>query len=153
MTAPEERRTKCLDCDRPCRGLRCRKHHDEWRVKNKKTGSKRDRARAALPKPVRARYRPPAPSDDRRPLNRDELEQASCAQVGDHVIFFREKGETYAEAETVCRHCPIAARCLGAALGTKDEYGFRAASPPYRKRLLQGERSKQTLGDFWKAAS
>lgn len=83
---------------------------------------------------MRTPYSVPEPSPDRRPLTKDELEEAICAQVGDDEIFFAEKGQGYRDAEKVCAGCPIASRCLSSHL--EEEFGFWAASPPVRKQLL-----------------
>jgi hypothetical protein len=98
------------------------------------------RAVAKPPAPVRVAkksYTPPEPSTDSRPLTYEERQDALCLQIGDPEIFFAEKGAGYRAAETICARCPIAARCLAAAIEQDEQYGFFAASPPVRERIRE----------------
>lgn len=121
----------CKDCGKPCTGTRCKQCNNIWLGQQRARKPKKQRVREL--RPARPRYQVPTPDPDRSPLKRDELAQAVCAQV-DTEIFYAERGTTYREAELVCKGCPIAARCLAANL--EDEYGFFAASPPARERIL-----------------
>lgn len=149
MSTDRTRRTGCVDCEKPCRGTRCRPCDGKHRAEVNKLKPRRKRVRQTV---FKKRYRPPDPSPDMRPLTREERRDALCAEVGDTYIFFAEQGSGYADAEALCVSCPIAARCLSANLD--EEYGFFAASPPARKRIkkrLKAEAARQTLGQFWDA--
>jgi hypothetical protein len=100
---------------------------------------------------MRKQYTPPEPSADGSPLTREELGDARCLQIMDPEIFFAEKGQGYGAAESVCSRCPIAARCLAAAIEQGEEYGFFAASPPERERIrdrIEKERAPESLGEL-----
>ena len=131
--------TPCKDCAKYCRGERCRQCATAFGARmraHKATMPGRRRPPTKLPR--YERYTPPVPSEDTRPLTREERLDALCIQV-DTEIFFGEMGSSYAAAETVCAGCPIAARCLAA--GMDEEFGFFASSPPYRKRLRREMRA------------
>lgn len=101
---------------------------------------------------MKKRYTPPEPSPDTSPLTAEERKDALCIQV-DTEIFFAELGAGYSEAEKICKGCPIAARCLSAAIEQDERYGFFAASPQERDRIKERREQERTTGmtlaEFW----
>jgi hypothetical protein len=77
------------------------------------------------------------------------LEGAACA--GARVdIFFPVKGESYAEARSVCRRCPVLQECraeidrVEGRLRGPDAQGFYAGETPAERRRRRGEATGRT---------
>jgi len=51
--------------------------------------------------------------------------EAACATVSPE-LFFPEKGETNADAKTICGTCPVIAECYTAAQELKPQFGIWA---------------------------
>jgi WhiB family transcriptional regulator, redox-sensing transcriptional regulator len=131
----------CLDCGKPCRGVRCRVCDGKYRSAINAQKPKKKREHVPM-LPLSERYPVPAPADDGSPLTEDELLDAICPQT-DPDIFFAELGEGYHAAKKVCHGCPIKERCLAWALQDGIEFGvYGGASPLDRKKILRDRRRK-----------
>lgn len=71
----------------------------------------------------------------------ERWEGASCTQVGDHDIFFPDKGGSAADAKRVCRGCPLEIRteCLAFALEQHIPEGVFGGLAPRERRKLRRE--------------
>lgn len=63
-------------------------------------------------------------------------DDAICAQIGDHELWYPTVGQSTATAKRVCGGCPVRVACLDDALRTGDRHGIRGG-------LTATERARQ----------
>ena len=69
-------------------------------------------------------------------------DDALCAETGPE-LFFPEEGESYEDAKTICRRCPVQDECLDYALRHSIEFGVWGGTTPYERRQLRRNDSSE----------
>lgn len=64
------------------------------------------------------------------------MSRGRCAET-DPEAFFPERDQSCAEAQAVCRRCPVRARCLDYALDTGQPYGVWGGLTELERRRLK----------------
>lgn len=62
---------------------------------------------------------------------------ALCAQVGDHDLWFPDKGGSSRDARSVCRRCPAREACLQWAIDTDQRYGVLGGTTERERAALK----------------
>lgn len=129
----------CLDCQKPCSGLRCAQHAAAARI-GKPRGVAKPGTKSHHKEPsTRELYPLPMPSPDTSPLTLDELDKAKCKGTGkrgadDDVCFPDDNSNV--EAKMFCHGCPIQARCL--TIGRNETIGiWGGATVGERKKIAR----------------
>lgn len=68
---------------------------------------------------------------------------ALCAEVGDDVIWFPEKGGSTREAKAVCARCTVREACLEDALAWDERFGIRAGLSERQRRAIAQQRKRE----------
>lgn len=134
MTTVKNRR--CLDCQKPCSGVRCAQHAAAARI-GVPRGAATDGPRERKREPSTSELYPlPAPSTNLRPLTYEELQKAKCdISKTEEDICFPDNNASI-EAKIFCHGCPIQARCLTLGVKQKEPIGiWGGATVGERKKI------------------
>lgn len=80
-----------------------------------------------------------APALQEQPDRPDWFERAECRGV-DPDLFFPKAGESYQQAQRVCRECPVRAQCLEYALDNCERFGVWGGLTERERRQLRRTR-------------
>jgi WhiB family redox-sensing transcriptional regulator len=69
-------------------------------------------------------------------------ERALCAQI-DYEMFFPGKGQSTADAKSICMACEVRAECLTDALANHERYGVRGGLSERERRKLKKQPAQE----------
>lgn len=72
------------------------------------------------------------------------VDEATCAQIGDDLLWFPVKGGSTKDAKAICFGCPVRLACLEDAIAAGDWFAVRGGTSPKERRRIVRERSQQS---------